>query len=1011
MIRVRLPKLLLLVFLCCCGVLTFGQNEREGVDFFSARNGLPHSSVLSLLQDSRGYLWIGTYNGLCRYDGNEFRQFPIRFSEKESGWIRTIDLLREDAEGNIWTAVRGGVLARLNWKTGTWTRFFVEATVTDMVQDKDGSFWLGTQTGQLFHLKNDTLRKVTGFPFYLHQVVLANNGDLYATANGLYRVDKSTGRTRLVKSFGTEIDRVVLWNDRVFSFYLNGQTGVSHLGEPDDFVNLGNLRINLSKHAWGKTAGGNALFESTGSILEFDSAAHEVGRVNLSGKRMIPEGEAFNALIADKSGILWVGTNSGLYKIDRRKMRFSNYTLGGPPGLQVRHNYIRALASAGNELWVGTREGEIGRLEIDPTTRDILQAEWYPLADEAGRLDHEYITNDITVLPDGSIWAGGREGIYRFDPAAKCFRKTPLGGAESGTLIDVWALEYNGAGSLVIGTINRGSYIYNLRNNSLKPLLLNNRPLESMVWSACWDTAGRMTVGTSDGVFTVNREGILTPGINGEDQLVGGRDIWNILPRGDDYWLGSTLEGLTRLTISTGIVERYGSGSGLPENVVSTITADASGAVWVGSINGLVKLNEEGLEPWWFTEDDGLVSSDFNFKASVLMQNGAIFLGTKVGLISFRPERIISKRLEPIPVTITKVEVKGVEHELGNTPLRLRHDQNFLSFKLAILDYSFSNKHRYRFRLQGYEDNWRDADNKNPYAVYTNLPPGKYTLQMLGAADGVTWTPAPVELALEIIPAFWQRTTFWVAILLVLIAAAIAAVRYRVKQLIYREREKAQVEREMATLEINALRAQMNPHFIFNAITSIQHYILNRNIEMANEYLTRFARLMRQFLDSSRSNYTMLQEEVKQLELYLSLEHMRFEGKFEYEVRVENNLSLQETLVPSMLVQPFVENAILHGLLPLESKGQLEVIFRLSETGQLMCVIDDNGVGRKTAEENRNKNSPLHRSHGMRIVEERLKKLMEVDGTDVTIRITDKETPNGLSAGTRVEIHFVKPSK
>jgi LytS/YehU family sensor histidine kinase len=218
-------------------------------------------------------------------------------------------------------------------------------------------------------------------------------------------------------------------------------------------------------------------------------------------------------------------------------------------------------------------------------------------------------------------------------------------------------------------------------------------------------------------------------------------------------------------------------------------------------------------------------------------------------------------------------------------------------------------------------------------------------------------------------------------------------------------REKADTEKRIAELRLSALRAQMNPHFIFNAINSIQHFVLQNNSEQAYNYLAKFSRLIRLVLDQSQSESISLDQELKMLNLYIELEQLRFERPFSYEIIVDEELADNNIKVPGMLVQPFVENAIWHGLLPKKTgEAWIRIEFR-RQKGFTEITIEDNGVGRKAAEKLRPKDEK-RRSYGLQITEERLRISEEKSPDQPVIQITDMHNENGDATGTKVVIQL-----
>jgi LytS/YehU family sensor histidine kinase len=225
---------------------------------------------------------------------------------------------------------------------------------------------------------------------------------------------------------------------------------------------------------------------------------------------------------------------------------------------------------------------------------------------------------------------------------------------------------------------------------------------------------------------------------------------------------------------------------------------------------------------------------------------------------------------------------------------------------------------------------------------------------------------------------------------------------YNIKR---KQRQEFERKVEMSKIELKALRAQMNPHFIFNSLNAIQHYIFHTKSEEAIRYLNKFARLVRIILNNSEKPTVSVGEDIEALKLYLELEKMRFEDKFDYEVIVESSVDPDYDIMPPLLMQPYVENAILHGLNPKPVRGKLTIRLH-SKNNFLICTITDNGIGRERAAEIR-RTMPVkrHRSMGMKITEDRLRILNDATNSKLSVTITDLKDEQGEAAGTQVEIY------
>lgn len=230
-----------------------------------------------------------------------------------------------------------------------------------------------------------------------------------------------------------------------------------------------------------------------------------------------------------------------------------------------------------------------------------------------------------------------------------------------------------------------------------------------------------------------------------------------------------------------------------------------------------------------------------------------------------------------------------------------------------------------------------------------------------------------------------------------------AVFRLTVSQIRREERIKAEFERRLNNVEMTALRSQMNPHFIFNCLNSIDYYILKNETEKASDYLNRFSRLIRLILQNSRANYVNLRDELEALRLYIEMESLRFHEQFDYRINLSDGFEPSDVDIPPMLLQPYVENAIWHGLLHRATSGRLEVFLSL-ENGYLFCTVEDNGIGRQAAQAMKSKSASRQKSMGVKITEDRIQLINRLYDTNARVKIIDLKDRRGRAAGTRVEL-------
>ncbi|MCB0545265.1 MAG: histidine kinase, partial [Saprospiraceae bacterium] len=267
------------------------------------------------------------------------------------------------------------------------------------------------------------------------------------------------------------------------------------------------------------------------------------------------------------------------------------------------------------------------------------------------------------------------------------------------------------------------------------------------------------------------------------------------------------------------------------------------------------------------------------------------------------------------------------------------------------------------------------------------------------------WNENPLKIDLAVAIPWWNRLWFKGGVILLLLAGIYAFYRYRLFQVRRVERMRSDFENKLAGVELAALRSQMNPHFIFNCLNSIESYIIRNETRKASEYLNDFSRLIRLILQNSRSNYVTVRDELDALTLYMDMENLRLGQRFDYKVSLDEHLDVDDVEMPPMLLQPYVENAIWHGLMHKKENGTILVDLKIVD-GYLLCAIEDNGVGRKRSSELQSRNRKKT-SMGMNITQERIDIINKAYDTETSVRVIDLVSPEGVAQGTRVELRIM----
>jgi ligand-binding sensor domain-containing protein len=492
-------------------------------------------------------------------------------------------------------------------------------------------------------------------------------------------------------------------------------------------------------------------------------------------------------------------------------------------------------------------------------------------------------------------------------------------------------------------------------------------------------------------------------------------------------WVATT-SGLLSVDPGTLEVAAVPLGPILSNRPMDIVVCDNRGNIWLGASPDVIKMNVQSGAIKVFTAASGVNNTKFNMGAGFFDPAlGQVYMGGESGVDVFSHDVDYRGKAPDLVITGLKIHDQPWRDSISieqTKRLQLPYHQNTLQLAFAALEYTDPNRNQFKTRLLGSDTTWSNIGTQN-FITYANLPPGRYTFQFTACnAEGI-WQPTPCSLEIIIIPPYWQ--TWWFRSLLALAILGFVATatafyyRYRLRaQQLANEKQQREAERQRLELEktvaladeqrktaeseMKLLRSQLNPHFLFNAMNSVNRYILANDKDKASEYLGQFARLTRGILENSRSLTIPLSDELNMLEQYIALENHRFDGHIHWDIVIHPDLDPEDLLVPSMFLQPFAENAILHGLAP---KGGGQIIIQVDTAdNRLRCTIQDNGVGRGASPSTTQQpaSGPKRASVGMRLISERLDSFAALEGQKAQVDITDLKDETGQPAGTVVSI-------
>tara|TARA_B100000795_G_scaffold27883_2_gene18530 strand:+ start:190 stop:2832 length:2643 start_codon:yes stop_codon:yes gene_type:complete len=484
-----------------------------------------------------------------------------------------------------------------------------------------------------------------------------------------------------------------------------------------------------------------------------------------------------------------------------------------------------------------------------------------------------------------------------------------------------------------------------------------------------------------------------------------------------NLWIGTYSEGLMKFDGQN--FESFTIHNGLSNNLIKSLEWDANrNCLWVGTNEGLNQLkmdsNAKNITCKVFNQASGYSFLYCHDKSLLVLEDGSLLFSVNTNDETFE-ESIFSCEVEdfdlsspPPNVLLTSFKILNKENpsnsiiqsaSLWNQNIKFTYNQNDLSFLISGIHLSQGDFISYQWYLEGYENSWRQETTQNR-AHYTNLSPGDYSLNIRSKVSGSDWSSTK-QYTFSVVPPFWKKWWFTSSITLLLLALVYTLISIYQKRMHQNQLADINQLKQKAELELKALRSQLNPHFIFNVLNSIQYSLYDKTSNIGLNFIQDFAILMRKTLLHSRKNLIPFKDEVDFLKLYIKLENARFETPFSFHLDLKEDEDYFNIYVPPLLLQPYVENAIKHGLFNKadHSSNRLVLKFRLQED-LLICTLTDNGVGREIANAKKGKH---HESQGLQMMQERLDYLNIVyKGTSFVHEFSDVLNEKGIIFGTQV---------
>ncbi len=924
-------------------------------------DGLPSMTIYELTQDDKGYIWIGTSNGLARFDGKEFKHF--QHHKQKDNEIVTV---QKDNYGRIWYSDLSNQL------------FFIQKDSVFIFGDDKLSAEFNLSSYLLFrdHLvvksisplkySDSTLVKIiplwndlariqadsmtsSYLPGILSTCVDRNGAKYLYTysndfkfQNGLYSENK-----RMVPS---PFDPMI--RELKKSFYMPYNSSAGSILEYDQNLIA---KFNNSFCITSKESDGIKTFSLPHAINQQFIIGHELWLLTKNGLRIFDLKKSkelkdvlfseFNLtnLLIDKEGNHWFGTDkNGIlivpsFRVKKLQKETNSKTV----------HYISSDPLS-KTLNIGLEDGLFKQIDLSsapPVEKTIQLPERLGKVNKYLKHEQHYFATDIGLINKKTLDEKG-PGQIMAAASVKNFIFDQKG--------NLWLADSYSVFKIAISAF--------LDNSDFK-ILPSHRVLHQRTYGLLEAFDGTIWMGSIGGLYSW-KEDTLTPFLQEEDHIT--YSITDIIQTPDStIWVATNSEGLLAIK-NDKIVKRYSISNGLPTNKCNKLFSDDANNIWVATSAGLVSITPGKASVKTFNIYDGLPSNDV---LCMTVLDSTIWAGTTKGLVSF-PVNLKNQNQVPPPIYLTRFSIHEKDTLISDF-YTLKHYQNSLQIDFRGLNYRSRGKISYQYQMIGIDSIWRTTNVR--FVRFPALSPGNYTFNVLAINEDGIKSSSPVSIKITISPAWWNTWWFRIAAFFAATGVIWFIFNQRLKNVKKEERLKREFQEKVNELSMRALQTQMNPHFIFNSLNAIQHFLTINDQENAMIYLSKFARLIRMVFDQSSKTMISLEEEIAFLKLYLKIEDLRFnhEVAVSWDIDQEIMDKMDEYQVPPLIIQPILENAFKHGLFHKEGEKKLNIVFK-KHSRFLKCIVTDNGVGIEKAKSHNEWRSQNHNSAGIKTIRERL---------------------------------------
>lgn len=1009
---------------------------------------LPTDRVNAICQDSSGMMWFGTDNGLLSFDGYTLKAYTNDPENNESISSNKVSALLTDSKGRIWIGTKDNGVSIYTPATGQWKHIAftpnningLPAAKTYGIFEVDETYIaIGTHAPDILLVNKQSfetkrIRITETLPYddrtrHTRSIVVDNRDSniwWIVGRGGLVKYNKATNTAEALP-YNKQAQKERSVYNAMNCVYQDDSTlwvgtwGGGILSFNKEREEFNSYLYNTELKGSGST---NCVFTisiKNDSLFWIGTSDKGLGLFNKNNKRYhfyehdptdkhsAPSGTVA-MLYKDKNDNTWVASTSGIYLINNSRQIYNTYTLPPGPDITGQHLHYPIFAQPTadkNEIIVGTHNGN-GLNIVNKHDKTVKTYHSKFSSENKGYRPvkcFHYANDEYLVVTI--------KGISFFNVNTKTWRYINDADNNAITKGGIRSCYLSGDSVLLIGTYTGIIRRYNLKTHRLNEWDKNDETKKYKVFDRSIfidiniDKRGYIVATSFYGLVAIDpvSNKVHSYSINDGDRYKHYRGLGGLHKDERGYlWVESSGGGLicidhqNEYTPLSSITTK----EGVVSNDITNCCIDNKGRFWIGTEQALqcfdnnkqlllTLRNEQGLPPY------------YNSWCSTVIHGDEIYILWKHSITTTKTKNLL-KQPQVKPLQIESVYCKQLQLDTYK-PIKLRHSDNFINIQFSEYDYQYYKDITFRYRFSNDMD-WIDNGSQNSINLI-GLAPGHYQLEVEQSTKTYNWTQTNKLLNFTIQPPFYK--TWWFMFSIIIFAAAIifSFYRYRYRNLKRVESLKTEFNKKVANLEMEALRSQMNPHFIFNSLNSINYYIVKRRPEDASAYLNKFAKLIRSILTLSKNDTVSLKEELNIIELYCELEQMRFQKHFGYNISVDKDIEPGIIQVPPLLLQPYVENAVWHGIMQKEEGGDIDINVSNIDNGYKFS-IKDNGIGRKKSAELRSRSSLKRKSLGAQITSDRIDVFNKLhDDIKLTVEIKDLEDKDKVARGTEVVIKLM----